>query len=827
MLTHYLAVALRKGLRQPVATLAGLGTLALGLASFVAAYAVADFWDSADSRSTNANRTLVATAQFRPREGTFDSGVRPLTNPWLAQYLQADFPRIEAVARAALLADDSPVRADERTARMRVVGADAAFLDIFDLPFVAGDPRGALREPGSVVLTAAAAQLLYGTEAAVGRTVAVDNAVEGTVTGVLGEIPEPSHMGKSPGAPLAFDMLVSQDLLWRAGARRFGGDVLAGPENWTNDFVTTYILLPSDGSLTRASLRRQLPDFVSRHAPAAELAAFDLTLDVVPVSRLLSLAVSRTLFPRQTELSVSVIALLLGALVLAVACANFVNLAVARAATRAREVGVRKAIGATARQVAAQHLVEVALLAAVALAVALAVLCAIAPKLDAALGVQIRAVVVGPAPWLALLALLATVTVAAGAYPAFLLARSAPMAALRLGRSRGGSSRLGMWLVGAQFTVVAFLAIAVSVVYLQNRELAKTGLGLASDPLLIVENDASVTGVAQATLRDEIAKLPGVVSSTLMITPPWTDPNAVLPFATTRDAGAPLRSALVYVVGEDFFSTLGIPLLAGRDFDAQRAGDVAAYGRPPTDTQRVVASRALADELGLAGGPEALIGRSFYSPAGFAYEVVGVVENSVLSISAQAGPRPRIYLFNPVEMNYHVVRLARSDVAGAVAAIDALWRRVAPNVAIERRFADDYFDESYAAFARLDRAFTAFALVAAAIALTGLVAVTLSVTKRRGAEIGVRKVFGGSTKEMVLMLLAGFARPVIIGNLVAWPFAYAAAEAYLRVFLNPIELTAAPFVACLGATLAIAAFAIGRQTLSAASANPAAVLRQE
>jgi putative ABC transport system permease protein len=282
----------------------------------------------------------------------------------------------------------------------------------------------------------------------------------------------------------------------------------------------------------------------------------------------------------------------------------------------------------------------------------------------------------------------------------------------------------------------------------------------------------------------------------------------------------------MYLVGDDFLTTLGIRLLAGRDFDAKRTQDIAAVGRPPSGTQSVVISRALSEELG-APSPGAIVGRQIYNLAGLPFEVIGVVENSVLSISAGAGPRPRVYLFNPGELDFHVVRLSARDVSGSIAAIDALWNRLAPNVAIKRRFADDYFNDSYASFARINGAFSAFAAVAVAIATVGLAAIAIAVTNRRRAEIGVRKILGGNARQMVVALLAGFGWPVLAANVIAWPLAYVAARAYLAVFIQPIELTARPFVASLVLTLLVACLAVARQTWSAARLKPAIVLRHE
>ncbi|HEU4619065.1 MAG TPA: ABC transporter permease [Gammaproteobacteria bacterium] len=830
MIEHYLASAIRACRRAPWATVVNVFTLALGLGCFVVAYAVADYLRSADRQFANADRTLVVTTRYREREGTFDSGIRPLSNRWLAEYLEADFPQLPAVARVVLpkknAAEDIAVHSGDRSVRFRGLVADAAFLDIFDLPFLAGDPRAALRTPGSVVLTKQAAQKLYGTEDALGRAVLVDNAIEGTVTGVIDAIRGPSHLGGSSFAPLRFDMLLSADFADAMYYQQFGRQLAQEPENWVNGTDTTYVLLPKDGSLTRADLRRQLPAFAARHVPEQQLRDFDLDFDLIPVGNLLPMALSAALLPRQSGLSVDVIAVVLGVLVLGVACANFVNLATARAAVRAREIGVRKTLGATARQIAAQYLAEVAVLALAALAVALALVAAAIPAADRLLDMQLGSLLIDSTPWAALLLLVVAVIVVAGAYPALLLSRIGPMSALRVGHSRSGPRFLGTWLAGAQFAVVAFLLVAVAVVYSQNRELERTALELSSDPLLVIENDPRVTGVSQPTLREELLRLPGVVSASLMEQPPWTDPHAVLPFRTVPSPSAPQSAALVYLVGEDFFKTLGLRLLAGRPFGSQRSGDVAAVGRPPTGTQSVIISHALAEELG-AASPGEILGRQIYNPAGFAYQVIGVVENSVLSISASAGPRPRIFLFNPADLDFHVVRLSARDVSGTVAAVDALWKRLAPNVAIKRRFADDYFNDSYAAFARINQAFTAFAVLAVAIAAIGLAAMALSVTNRRRGEIGVRKILGGSAAQMTLMLLAAFGRPVAAANLIAWPFAYAAAHAYLAIFIDPIELSVMPFVGSLIATLLIGGIAVARQTLGAARLRPATVLRHE
>lgn len=173
------------------------------------------------------------------------------------------------------------------------------------------------------------------------------------------------------------------------------------------------------------------------------------------------------------------------------------------------------------------------------------------------------------------------------------------------------------------------------------------------------------------------------------------------------------------------------------------------------------------------------------------------------------------------------MRIDPGNIANALEQIDALWRRLVPKVPVARRFADEYFDDAYSNFVQVNRTFAGLALAALLIGTTGLFAMALLAASRRVHEIGVRKTLGATTGEMMLMLLASFAKPVFIANVIAWPFAYIAASAYLNVFIDPIRLTPAPFVGALAVTVLVAGIAAGAQTLAAARTMPARVLRQE
>jgi putative ABC transport system permease protein len=835
---HYLVVAWLTLRRSPFAAAINIFTLALGLVCFILASTIAGFWSRADQHFANASRTVVMTSEWQFNDGSESSGgvAMPTTNHQLGGLLKADYPQIEAVARVARLAEETPVRVGDQTVGLRGFAADAQFLHIFDLPFISGDSRDALRAPGSVVLTQETARNLFGSARSLGRSITLFGKIDATVTGVIDRIPDPSHMGQSTGAPLRFDLLASRDIYESFMRTLTGGrDTTQLPVDWLWGPNTTYVLLPENGALTQRMLREQLPALAQRHIPASLRERVQVGLDVVPVSDLLGMALRDSLLPRESAVSVPLLLFVLGAIVLFVACINFANLATARAAGRARETGVRKAIGARPRQVMTQYLFEAALLTLAAMLVAVAFVSMLLPMLANATGIDVTAL------WSAnlvarafapLLALGFVVTLAAGFYPAFILSRVQPAQAVRAVPTQGGSRTLGSLLVGIQFAFAAFLLIAVSIVHEQNTRLKRAGEQIAGDSLLVIENTPEITGLRQEILQQEVLRLPHVISDTAMETLPWTNEFRRMPLSSSPAASAVQHTAHLYITGYDFFHAFDVELLAGRVFDPQRADDVQVRGPNPSRAQNLVISRALAEELGFSS-PAAAVGRTIYIPMSITgeqrsrpFHIIGVVENKALNIASRYGPIPSVYLFDPFS-RFHIVRIAEGKTDEALRAIDALWKRLVPHVAPNPRFVADYFDDSYANFARINQAFTTLALIAWVISTIGLYAMAILISGRRIHEIAIRKTLGARTGQIVLMLLKSFTAPVLIANIIAWPFAYLAGRAYLNAFLDPIPLTPWPFLIALLVSLLIAWLAVGGQTWRAARSAPAQVMRFE
>jgi putative ABC transport system permease protein len=852
MFRHYLTIAARSFRRGPLTASVNILALALGLTAFVIAYGIVNYWDRSERHFPNADRTHVVTAAFQGRDGQNRATPVPTTNRLYADYLRADFPELEAVARTQVMYQETGVLAGDVYAEMFVVGAESEFLEIFDLPFVAGNSN-ALSQPNSAVLTEETAARLFGGADPLGKTITLANVLDVTVTGVVAPVPEPSHLGRTESASLRFDVLASWDTLdgvqAAARARTAQRDPAGAarnpppnapppPENWLGGYCcTTYVMLSRDSVLTTETLNERLKAFGEAHIPLAQKEITTLTIGAVPVTSLMTAQLNSQLLAG-APISITTLLLALGTLVLVVACVNYANLATAQAARRAREVGLRKALGASRRGVMLQYLAESAVLTAAAALLSLAAVRLVTPVLRNAVGIDLGlSLFDGVGFWLFLAGLLGAVTLLGGAYPALVLSRVAPVEALRVGRSRIGPRFAGTILVGVQFAAASFLLIVVLVMYAQNDELERTGLGSATDPLLVIANAPQFSEVDNDLLRTELERLPQVRGVSEISAPPWSPFVNLMGLARAPDADTTSVTTFMNIVGYDFFSTLGFTVLAGRGFDRDHGEDVFRgfnmaqlnEGRPIN----AVIDASLARQLGFESADGA-VDQTIYIPDNFTrafggkavqIHVVGVVADKPLHLRG-GNATSNVYWLQP-GLNFQVVRIAANDVSGALEAIDAVWNRLSPKITISRDFVDQLFDENYENFARINQVFGGLAFVAVLIALIGLFGMAVHVAGRRVREIGVRKSIGARTSQVVVMLIRDFSKPVLIANLVAWPLAYFAAQQYLSVFMHRVPLTPAPFGLSLALALAVAWIAVGGQAVRAARVSPANVLRVE
>jgi len=829
MLTHYLLIAVRNVERHRFTTLVAVAGLALGLACFIGARLFVSHIDGAERHFPNAERIYVVhqTSSWAPigLEVPFGSSVTPL----IAERLRSDYPQIEAIARSRAQPRTS-VTVDGQRSLQRIQFVDPAFFEIFTPTYTAGSSRDFASAARTAILTEPVAVSLFGTSDVVGRSLHIDPAGDVEIGAVIAPFPHPSHLAGTfgdDGAGIFVVTHIDEDL---TGRPVFGSEAPTAPPRETIDAmmwlgfggtVTTYLLLPEDGSLTAAELNAAFPDLVARHVTIQDGST---SFEVVHVSRLLGAALDDTLGPF-TAISLTDLLQALGALVLATACLNFVNLTTARAAVRGKEIGLRKTLGARRGQLIAQHLAESTLVAAAAAGVALIVVQAGSVLLGRSFEVNLPTLAdAGGWFWLSVAVLTVAVGAAGGLYPAFVLARVEPIAAIRAGSIRVGSSMLRTVLIGMQFAAASFLLIVVTVVAAQNAALARSGPSPNADSVVVITTSLSEAGIDPELFRERLEASPSITAVTGADVPPWEGYAGGTGYSRVPDDIGSFRFTQTQRVTYGYFEVLGTELVAGRTFSRER-GDADI-----SSEVRVVIDRLAAEQFGWPD-PEAAVGQTIFqsslSPGQFnARTVIGVVEHDPARVF---GWGSRAFVYSPDEngITYPIIRIAEHDVPAALAHIDATWDALSPDVPISREFIDERFEQAYSLFRTVITAFAVLAVIALAIAVMGLLGMVLFVVARRRHEMGVRKALGASPPRIMQLLVWQFVRPVLIANVAVWPLGLVAARLYVDIFMKPISVTPLPFVASLAITVLTTGAVVGWQALASARTKPATVLRHE
>ncbi|MFD1611405.1 ABC transporter permease [Sphingomonas tabacisoli] len=803
--------------------------LAIGLAACIVLLLYVRYELTFDQWLRDADRTYqVQLIHTDPETGV--RTIQQASEGAAAAPLAKDFPQIEAAVRAdgsrpVLLRDGEPVFADW-------LEADPAFFQVISVPFLRGDPRHALDQANSLVMSRTEAIKQFGTDDVLGRTVTRikrGEKVELRVTGVFADLPRHSHMN--------FGMVTRID----------PEDAASCSWGCVNGFV--YAKLRPGASVE--AINAALPAWEKRNIPTRNVGGaivsegdeFDWRLVNVRDVHLSGATGDDPLRPdndRTTVATFGIVALL----ILGIAVANFVNLATARAGQRAREVALRKLVGAARRQLVAQFLGESLLISGLAMLVALALAELSLPYIAAYLGTDMHLVYLGSDGIdLPIVGLWLLVGLLGGLYPAFYLTRFQPGAILRSNRSAAeppGTGRLRTLLVIAQFAVSIGLIVCTLVVYGQIRFARTVDAGFRRDGLIQVANlDRAVVVPIVDTLIREAARLPGVRSVGATTIYPATSNTQNADFQIPGRA-KPITIGW-YSASPEFFETAGIRLLAGRL--PSRANEIDATPLPIDPEQRklaaqayterganIVVNRLAARRLGFAD-PQAAIGQTVRANAMSSKNglmpvtIIGVVEDSRFrSLREQAEPvaYKNDGFFSRLIVHYEAARpeAVRQGLA-------RLWKRLVPTVPFEADYADAKLAEMY----RVDQArgwsFAGFAGLAVAVACLGLFGLAAFTAERRTKEIGIRKVFGAGVMDIVRLLVWQFTKPVVIANLIAWPVAWWLMRDWLNQFDARIALTPGPFLMAGLIAFAIAIGTVAGHAIRIARTNPIHALRYE
>ncbi|HEX8217448.1 MAG TPA: ABC transporter permease [Allosphingosinicella sp.] len=820
MWRNYLTVGLRSLMRSKAYTAINVFGLAVGMASCILILIFVRHELSYDKWLPNAERTFqVQTERVATDEPP--SFLQTSFYP-AAALMERDFPQIERTAgswntRPVVLIDRQPVYVD-------MLLADPDLFEVLELEFVRGDRRTALRDPDSLVVTESEARRFFGSGDPIGRTLPIvrqGETVNLRVTGVLRDLPENSHLDLK--------------MVGRLHPAAFPTDPEAlGAWNRIPGHIYVRLRPGADAAAINAALpaweQRVIPrvDTGSGEMSRADRWALRLTnVRDVHLGGFQEGAMTRG-GDMRTILTFSIVAML----ILGVACVNFANLTTARASERTREVALRKVLGARRGQLIAQFIGEAVLLAAMAAIVALAavelVLPAVADLVDARLSLSYF----GDGGVLLPIVLLTLIVGAVGgSYPAFYLSGFRPSAILRAGRfgEGTGGGRLRTILVVGQFAVSIGLMICTAVVYAQTLHARNADSGYRRDGLLVVENlaRAQVEPLAETLVR-EVSRIEGVGAVGRSEIAPAEEGRG------TTHVELPGRAEPVgvgsYVVDSGFFQAMEIRTVAGRGFSASQALDDATLGdEDEWDSLagrgiNVVVSEAGARQLGFRA-PEAAIGQTLRIEAVPA-TIVGVVAD-VQYRSARDEMEPILYFMSRTDHDSMIVRFEGVAPQALLEQVRSVWRRLVPEVPFEGAFAEDLVAELYRGEEGRGRLFALFAGLAIVIGCLGLYALAAFAAERRTKEIGIRKILGARTADIVRLLVWQFLRPVVIANLIAWPIAWWAMRDWLNGFSERIDLNPAWFLAAGISALAIATGTIIGHAVRVARANPIHALRYE
>ena len=823
MFKHYLTTALRHFKHHKLTTSINILCLAFGFVCFALAFGMVRYTTSADLYHEKADRTYVLTQRNEFLGANTSIATQAHTGLGLAKYLKSDFPDIEIAARA-FNSSEVPIAAGNDQRFVEIVYADPQLLDVFDFNFLSGDRRNALKAPRSAVITEELALKLYGRTDVIGEPIVIANRETVHINGVVGPQPQPTHIStdSSPGA-LRFSLLVSVDTM--EAISNYSVETASPFNRIFSMDTTTYLVFPRSGAITPEQLRRQLPAFYKRKFPNDCCRAI---LGLRPVSEINAAGFDFLIKRDETGISQTTVLTIIGVLVLVVSCLNYANLASAQAITRLKEIALYRVVGAHRSQIVIQSCIEALLVSLCAASIALLVLPQAIGAFRAQVGYDFGSVLFSSSVfWLSILAAIVVVALIASTYPALVAARAQPARAMQGGRVPQSKRPIMQALVIVQFAVASLLFVATSVMYVQNLK-TRRELSPGQDPVVRIDNNLSTAGVDGQTLKDELKKHPEIKSVSASNVRPGSMSAPI--FMMRQGPAASARSWILTTaqIDFDFFSTMGIPLLAGRDFDPNNALDVT-----PSPTANSIIDRSLAEEYGWHNPADA-IGKSVYTPgadpkdpSGVPSTVIGVVENANLVPIVTVGSPSTLYRFSLRNLSSYFVRISKGDVAASLAAIDSTWRKLSPNVPLKRSFVDEEYEALYRRVTSITLVFRIVAFLALFIGTLGLAGMATHAIAQRTFEIGVRRTFGATARQILAMLLKDFSKPILIANLIAWPLAFIAAKAYSSFFAERVTIAATPFVLSLLLGLAIAWLAVGRQAWRAARTNPAAVLRYE
>lgn len=788
MFKNYLKIAYRNLLKYKAYSLTNIFGLAIGVAATMMILLFIQFELSYDNFHQNAN-SLYRVSVVHKKEGKVQDD-SPIFTPPIGPAMARDFPEVEGFVRfstrrvAYLSYNDRALKIDG------IRHADSTLFDLFSYELITGNPKQALVNPYSIVLTEETSERIFGAQNPLGKVVKLDNKDSYQVTGVAKSPPANSH--------IQFNALISFSTLYKSSN-------LFLDWNGGNQY-TAYVKLAENTS--PESVEAKFPDFMWDYINE-EYANYGLSLEpyLQPLQKI-HLFHNADSGARRTNLYIFAVVALL---ILFIACVNFVNLSIARAIKRTKEVGVRKVLGADKQKLITQFLGESILLTLIAFLCAFFLVEMLFPIYRNLLGVELDyAYTIDFKSVAGVLGIFLLVSVSAGSYPAFYMSAFQVISTLkgdaRSGKSRGKSRNV---LVVLQFAISIALIVCTLLVNGQLNFMKQKELGFNKENIVVLPLIGDEVKSKSETLKQELLRLPNIesVAASSEVPHDGFTSNGYFPEGHTK-------TVMIHVVDidEDFLKTFDINLVQGRNFSKEFATDKTAY----------LVNESLANALGW----DEPIGKKITRNG--EHKIIGMVKDFHFA-TLHSRIEPLIITNQPWREGFSnlSVKISSTNLPETLAAIKTAWQEIAPATPFDYWFLDESFDELYKSEQQFQQLFLYFSVLAIMIALLGLLSLASFSTEQRTKEIGIRKVLGATAVGVAGMLSRDYLKLVVLANLIAWPAAYYFMSRWLQDFAYRVGIGWWVFLLAGGLAIFVALATVGFRAIKAALANPVEALRYE
>ncbi|AYB35313.1 ABC transporter permease [Chryseolinea soli] len=794
MYQSYFKIGWRNLLRNKSYSIINILGLAIGIACCLLSSLYIFHELSYDRFHKNANRIVRATTEFS--YGGKVTKVAVTGTKVLPEFKRV-FPEVESGVR--LFPAGAVVAHDDKLFREQgFVYTDSSFFNVFSFHLLEGNPRTALNRPDQVVLTVSMAKKYFGDKTPLGKTLQVNNSQEFVITGIVEDCP--------PNSQIKFDMLASWSSLT---------DPVYTTEGWFDASHYTYLLLHKPGM--HEALSSKIPAYFKAQDAKNDLSGENyLTIRLQPLTDVhLRALVEGGLEPGSDYRYVYIFSII-ALFILIIAAANYINLTTARASDRAKEVGLRKTVGALPRQLIGQFISESLVVVTAALIIGLLLVAALMPAFSTITGRQLTGnFLMKPESLFAIVAILLVIGLLGGFYPSLVLSRFAPANVLKGNfNTRASGITLRKSLIVIQFVISMTLITSTLVIHSQMEFIQNKKLGYQKDHIVVLRGDRSITE-KMPTLKSVLLDNTEIQNiTTCNQTPVFIPGKYNLAFNDQEMLITGIRA------DKDFVKTMGLTIIGGTDFT--EAEEASAFARTDTLYRPVMLNETAARSFEWT--PEEAVGKVL-TFQGRRSMVTAVVDDFHFS-SLHESISPFI-IFMGSTTNWILVRTSGNHVPETLHYMATKWNELAPHLPFEYEFLDDQFNKLYSAESKTGKLFYAFAILGIGLACLGLFGLVTFMAQQRTKEIGIRKILGSSLYGLIMLLSKDFLKLVVLATLIAFPLGWWAMDRWLQGFAYRVSIHGMEFTLTFVITFTIASLTMSAQVIKAALANPAKSLRTE